>query len=88
MGVGVTEMKRGRKWKRRKKKEGIGCWSRERAAVCGRGEGRKEKGKKMGRRPCCPPKERREKERRKEKEEWAFGQNNGAALFVLLLSLY
>jgi hypothetical protein len=44
--VGVVETKRGRKWKRRKKGEGIACWNRGGTAVCGRGEGREEKEKK------------------------------------------
>jgi len=39
----VTDTKRGRKWKRRKKGEGIGCWSRGGAVV--RERERKEKGK-------------------------------------------
>jgi hypothetical protein len=63
--VGVVETKRGRKWKRRKKGEGIACWNRGGTAVCGRGEGREEKEKKMGRRSCCA----RNKGKRKEEKE-------------------
>jgi len=75
----VVETKRGRKWKRRKKGEGIACWNRGGAAVCGRGEGREEKERKMGRRSCCPPKERREKERKEEKKR---GKRRGRVLDV------
>jgi hypothetical protein len=84
-----SETKGGTKWKRRKKGEGIRCRNRGGADVCGRGEGREEKEKKMGRRSCCPPKERREKikKKRKEKRNGAFGQNNGAPLFFVLLLL-
>jgi hypothetical protein len=82
-----SETKGGTKWKRRKKGEGIRCRNRGGADVCGRGEGREEKEKKMGRRSCCPPKERREKikKKRKEKRNGAFGQNNGAPPFFCFI---
>jgi len=66
--VCVVETKRGRKWKRRKKGEGIACWNRGGAAVCGRGEGREEKEKKMERRSCCAGNEGEERRRKRKKE--------------------
>jgi hypothetical protein len=65
----VVETKRGRKWKRRKKGEGIACWNRGGTAVCGRGEGREEKEKKMGRRSCCEEPRGREEKKKKERNK-------------------